>query len=95
MNLPFTLNYYYGACNDITINKSGIGPYLLRKNRLKKRIDSLVFWVKSQYDLDPFSKSIFIFCSRRSNRFKVLYWDGEVGYSTRGMKIENYPAKRC
>ncbi|MDU2714262.1 MAG: IS66 family insertion sequence element accessory protein TnpB [Streptococcus salivarius] len=51
--------------------------------------------VKSQYDLVPFSKSIFIFCSRRSNRFKVLYWDGEVGYSTRGMKIENYPAKRC
>ncbi|MEO5297091.1 IS66 family insertion sequence element accessory protein TnpB [Enterococcus cecorum] len=33
--------------------------------------------MQSQFALDPFSKSVFLFCSGKSDRFKALYWDSE------------------
>ena len=44
---------------------------------LRKGIDSLAYLIQSQFDLDPFSKSVFLFCGGKSDRFKALYWDGE------------------
>ncbi|MDD6432775.1 MAG: IS66 family insertion sequence element accessory protein TnpB [Lactobacillaceae bacterium] len=40
-------------------------------------IDSLAYIVKKNFDLDPFSSCVFLFCSGQKDRFKALYWDGQ------------------
>lgn len=42
---------------------------------LRKGIDSLAHLVKHEFNLDPFSPALFLFCGRRSDRLKALYWD--------------------
>lgn len=42
---------------------------------LRKGIDGLVYMVRDQFELDPFEPSLFLFCGRRADRFKALYWD--------------------
>ena len=37
-------------------------------------IDGLAALVKQEMELDPFSNSLFLFCGRRSDRIKALYW---------------------
>jgi len=32
--------------------------------------------VQQQFSLDPFTNTLFLFCSRRSDRIKALYWEG-------------------
>lgn len=47
------------------------------KTDMRRGIDSLACIVKEQFDLDPMSGKIFIFCGGRKDRFKALYWDGQ------------------
>ena len=47
------------------------------KTDLRKGIDGLGALVKEQFDLDPFSGKVFLFCGGRKDRFKALYWDGQ------------------
>lgn len=42
---------------------------------LRKGIDGLVAIVQQSFHLDPFEDSIFLFCGRKPNRIKALYWD--------------------
>lgn len=42
---------------------------------LRCGIDGLAAIVQSQFRLDPCSNGIFLFCGRRADRFKALYWD--------------------
>ena len=42
---------------------------------LRKGIDGLAAIVQYEYDLDPYENALFIFCGRRSDRFKMLYYD--------------------
>lgn len=49
------------------------------KNDMRKGIDTLAYLVKEQYELDPFSGQVFLFCGGKRDRFKALYWDGQ-GY---------------
>lgn len=49
------------------------------KTDMRKGIDTLVYLVKEQYELDPFSGQVFLFCGGKRDRFKALYWDGQ-GY---------------
>lgn len=44
---------------------------------MRQGIDSLAYLVKSQFDLDPISGLVFLFCGRRKDRFKALYWGGQ------------------
>ncbi|ERL64863.1 IS66 family insertion sequence element accessory protein TnpB [Schleiferilactobacillus shenzhenensis] len=44
---------------------------------LRKGIDGLAALIQSEYDLDVFDHSLFLFCGTRSDRFKALYWDGD------------------
>ena len=46
------------------------GPTDLRKN-----VDGLSILVKQSFGLDPFSKSLFLFCNGSRNRLKALVWD--------------------
>ncbi|NRO19494.1 IS66 family insertion sequence element accessory protein TnpB [Lactobacillus helveticus] len=46
---------------------------------MRRGIDGLAAIVKDEFDLDPFSGRVFIFCGGSCDRFKALYWDGQ-GY---------------
>ena len=47
------------------------------KTDLRKGIDGLATLVKEQFELDPFSGKVSLFCGGRKDRFKALYWDGQ------------------
>jgi len=42
---------------------------------MRKAINGLSMLVEGQLELDPFSGHLFVFCNRRRNMIKVLYWD--------------------
>ena len=44
---------------------------------LRKGIDGLALLVQKGFELDPFSSSLFLFCGKRSDRIKALYWEGD------------------
>ena len=43
---------------------------------LRRGIDGLATLVAQQFDLDPFTNTLFLFCGRRRDRIKALYWEG-------------------
>ena len=43
---------------------------------LRLGIDGLAALVKRQFRLDPFTNTLFLFCGRRKDRIKALYWEG-------------------
>ena len=43
---------------------------------LRKGIDGLASIVQEAFDLDPFTNTLFLFCGRRRDRIKALYWEG-------------------
>ena len=44
---------------------------------LRKGIDGLARLVQQQFELDPFTNTLFLFCGRRRDRLKALYWEGD------------------
>ena len=44
---------------------------------LRRGIDGLAGIVQSQYQMDPFQRVMFLFCGRRRDRVKALYWEGD------------------
>ncbi len=44
---------------------------------MRKSIDGLALLVRDQFSLDPYSDSLFLFCGKRSDRLKGLYWEGD------------------
>jgi transposase len=42
---------------------------------LRKGIDGLSTLVQQEFDLDPFTNTLFLFCGRRCDRIKGLYWE--------------------
>ena len=42
---------------------------------LRKGIDGLAALVQRQFELDPFTNTLFLFCGRRRDRLKALYWE--------------------
>ena len=44
---------------------------------LRRGIDGLAGIVQQQFQLDPFTNTLFLFCGRRRDRIKVLYWEGD------------------
>ncbi|MFT8610755.1 MAG: IS66 family insertion sequence element accessory protein TnpB [Liquorilactobacillus nagelii] len=65
------------------------GIYLVcGKTDLRRGIDGLANIVLDQFKLDPYSKSLYLFCGTRKDRFKALYWDGD-GFWLLYKRIEN------
>lgn len=66
----------------MTIRLSDLGQVFLvcGKTDMRQGIDSLAYLVKSQFNLDPFSGQVYLFCGGRKDRFKALYWDGQGLY---------------
>lgn len=44
---------------------------------MRKSIDGLAAIVQQNFNLDPFSNSLFLFCGRKCNKIKALYWEGD------------------
>jgi len=44
---------------------------------LRKGIDGLAEMVQQQFRLNPFQNALFLFCGRRRDRIKGLYWEGD------------------
>lgn len=44
---------------------------------LRKGIDGLASLIQGQFELDPFTNTLFLFCGRRRDRLKGLYWEGD------------------
>lgn len=44
---------------------------------LRKSIDGLSVMVQQSFQMDPFSNALFLFCGRRCDRLKALYWEGD------------------
>ena len=44
---------------------------------LRKGIDGLATMVQQQFELDPFTNTLFLFCGRKRDRIKGLYWERE------------------
>ena len=42
---------------------------------MRKSINGLSTLVEEHLELDPFSGHLFVFCNRRQNMVKILYWD--------------------
>ena len=44
---------------------------------LRRGIDGLASIVQGQFEMDPFQRALFLFCGRRKDRIKALYWEGD------------------
>ena len=44
---------------------------------LRRGIDGLASIVQEQFQMDPFQRAMFLFCGRRRDRLKALYWEGD------------------
>ena len=42
---------------------------------LQEPIDGLAALVQRQFELEPFTNTLFLFCGRRRDRLKALYWE--------------------
>ncbi len=42
---------------------------------LRRGIDGLADIVRRQFNLDPFDNALFLFCGRKRDRIKALYWE--------------------
>jgi transposase len=44
---------------------------------LRRGIDGLAGIIQGSFGLDAFSESFFLFCGKRCDRIKALYWEGD------------------
>lgn len=63
---------------------------------MRKSIDGLSVVVQEDMDRDPFDPALFVFCNRKRNRLKILYWD-RSGFAVWFKRLEkekfNWPKK--
>ena len=55
---------------------------------MRKAIDGLAAVVQQNFKSDPFENRLFLFCGRKSNRLKALYWEGD-GFVLLDKRLEN------
>jgi transposase len=55
---------------------------------MRKSIDGLSAIVQQNFELNPFQNSLFLFCGRKRDRMKALYWEGD-GFVLLYKRLEN------
>ncbi len=55
---------------------------------MRRSIDGLAAIVQEKFNLNPFENSLFLFCGRKKNRIKALYWEGD-GFVLLYKRLEN------
>ena len=63
---------------------------------MRRGIDGLAAIVSEEFGLDPFTESVYLFCGRRSDRMKCLWWerDGFV-LATSAWKVLGHSSGRA
>jgi len=56
---------------------------------MRKAIDGLMVVVQDVLEADPFSSHLFVFCNRRKNMIKILYWD-KNGFALWHKRLEKH-----
>ena len=59
---------------------------------MRKAINGLSVLVEQAMDFNPFSGDLFVFCNRRQNIIKILYWD-ENGFCLWQKRLEEHRFK--
>ena len=44
---------------------------------MRRSIDGLTILIQQTYRQNPFSRSLYLFCGRRNDRIKGIYWEGD------------------
>lgn len=59
------------------LNEAAVNQVYLARGitDLRKSIDGLAALVQQEFDLDPFSPNLFVFCNRSRDKLKILFWD--------------------
>ena len=60
--------------NDMPADRAYI---LVGYTDMRRSIDGLAAIVQQAFKLDPCSRSLYLFCGRRSDRLKALFWEGD------------------
>ncbi|MCX7923042.1 MAG: IS66 family insertion sequence element accessory protein TnpB [Clostridia bacterium] len=55
---------------------------------MRRSIDGLAAMIKGTFGMDPFAPSLFLFCGKRRDRLKALYWEGD-GFVLLYKRLEN------
>ena len=56
--------------------RDDVAVFLCRKPvDMRKSINGLSILVEQELDLDPFTASLFVFCNRKRDKIKVLYFE--------------------
>lgn len=55
---------------------------------MRKSIDGLAAIVQEQFQLNPFTKTLYLFCGKRRDRLKALLWEGD-GFVLLYKRLEN------
>ena len=55
---------------------------------MRKSINGLVAIIQEQFQLSPFTPSLFLFCGRRRDRFKAILWQSD-GFVLIYKRLEN------
>jgi len=65
---------------------------------LRKQINGLCTTVTADFEMDPFTPALFVFCNRNKNRLKVLFFDSD-GFMMLTKRLERghfrWPSKRA
>jgi transposase len=62
--------------------------YLCREpTDMRKSIDGLSIVVEQEMDKNPFDRALFVFCNKKRDRLKVLYWN-RTGFAVWFTRLE-------
>lgn len=55
---------------------------------MRKSIDGLMTIIRDTYNMDPFANALYLFCGRKSDRLKALYFDS-TGFVILYKRLDN------
>lgn len=78
MRLPHSLNRRFASYSMFGDMSNADQLYIAcGYTDMRKSIDGLIHLVQHQLQLNPFQNHLFLFCGRKRDRMKALYWEGD------------------
>ncbi|WP_417762143.1 IS66 family insertion sequence element accessory protein TnpB [Shewanella sp.] len=64
----------------------------LDNDDFRKSINGLIVVVEQQMELNSFRETLFVFCNKKRDKLKVLYWD-KIGFALWYKRLEKRRSK--